>query len=404
MLYNITLDRDGCYHTITATTRDDPINALDIPWFPNKVNCLQLEQLRVTQFPASFPQYLYKLVMNNVSGITSLPNLPFSLNHCVLEHMDINIQVKLPPQLRTFTVTNCGGIHITNACIPYSLMSLGITNTPMERLPQLNEGLIVLKVVSAGLKTIDYEWPSTLCEIHLIHNQLRTIPPIPVKTTSLFLSNNQLKIVPIVHSRLFMLDISGNTKLKGTLDLRHCTSLNTLNCNGCRFRVWKLPTGLRVIHCQNTSIHHMNMFLDTQQLIHLDLKNSRVRIPVLPVNSPFVDLRGNPLVWKYKGEMFSTMRRDGMICVDNVEFFPPEILEHVEIVDCDKNGKCIYPEDGFNRTRDALYGRYMLQRQWNQVCVHELMLQYYGKSGEERKAQTKVMCIPELYLYIREYL
>lgn len=212
------------------------------------------------------------------NALTSLPNLPATLDSLICGNNQLTILPTLPI---TLTFLKCYGNQLTSLpSLPGSLTNLQCSNNQLTSLPAL---------------------PGSLINLNCYHNQLTSLPALPVSLTNLQCSSNQLTGFSSLPNQLTFIDCSNNQlwsipALPTNLDTLYCyynnlTSLPTLpgsltlfDCSTNQITsLPNLPGSLLILQCNNNNLTSLPALPGS--LTHLICgENQLTVLPVLPAS------------------------------------------------------------------------------------------------------------------------
>lgn len=211
------------------------------------------------------------------NSITSLPDLPLSLEYLYCGYNQLASIPELPP---SFLRLGCESNQlVTLPNFPGTMFSLGCYNNQLTSLPTLPNGFVFLDCSSNPLNTLN-SLPSTIVSLSCVDNQLSVLPELPANLNVLYCGNNQLDSLPELPQSLYFLSCANNS-LSELPELP--SSLNILVCsqNGITSLPSVLPNGLEMLICEYNQLIELPELPALLQVLACG-GNQLTELPVLP--------------------------------------------------------------------------------------------------------------------------
>lgn len=167
---------------------------INIPILPAGLQTLGIDNLNLTSFPPipNSLTYLWAL-SNNFSSLTAFPpNLEILyLNNC----SNLTSVENLPSSLQQFYAPGCNISYID--FIPNSVFVLDLNSNSLTSLPNIPLSGSMINLQSNNLTTLP-PLPAIIYELFLSNNQLTCIPNLPTTISAINLDNNNFSCLPII--------------------------------------------------------------------------------------------------------------------------------------------------------------------------------------------------------------
>jgi hypothetical protein len=158
-----------------------------LPVFPNCLRTLSCYDGAITTLPATLPDSLRSLAVHQNFSFTTIPSIPPLVNylHCVAT--SLNALPSLPDGLKT----------------------LELGNSSLDSLPPLPNGLKTLECDGNRLQWLP-QLPDSLLDLNCAMNiHINTIPSLPPRLRTLYVSYANIYCLPTLPSGLYRLDATG---------------------------------------------------------------------------------------------------------------------------------------------------------------------------------------------------
>lgn len=157
-------------------------------------NDYMFPNLEIPNIP-QFPSRLEFLELGCSFADGTIPPLPQTLKHLIINHTWLNTLPELPPSLETLDVCYNGLTKLPK--LPSSLRKLLACTNCLIELPELPESLRELRVSDNKLRKLP-ELPSNLEILSIDTNKIDQLPTIPLSLRSLCCYNNRFQSTPEV--------------------------------------------------------------------------------------------------------------------------------------------------------------------------------------------------------------
>jgi len=209
--------------------------------------------------------------------LTSLPNLPSTLDSLICGNNQLTSLPALPSNLR---VLKCYLNHLTNLpTLPSSLKELDCYSNQIDSLPTLPTNITILQCQTNQITSIPI-LPGTITYFRCESNKLTSIPPLPSVLTTFYCGYNQITSLPVLPSGLIALECDND--LLSSLPVLPIT-LTGLDCAGNQLDTLpSLPSALGHLGCSNNQLTRLPA-LPSKITYILCAQNKLDSLPALPV-------------------------------------------------------------------------------------------------------------------------
>jgi uncharacterized repeat protein (TIGR01451 family) len=270
-----------CSSILSATnlfvTIDSTILNLDgLQYFKGLIT-LNCYSSKITFLPKLSP-VLQKLYCNNNLQLTSLPNLPNSLQTVQLINNKLTTLPNLPASILTL---DCSKNQITTLpSLPIGLTSLTCAENFLTSFPTLPSSLTELNF-RQNLFTIFPTLPAGITFVDCSTNQITNLPTLPTSLGAFYCAQNLLTSLPALPNSL--INFSCNQNLLTSLPALP-SNLAALYCSANQLTsLPTLPSSLTVLHCSYNNISSLQTPLPPRLKI---LNITKTKIAYLPTPLP----------------------------------------------------------------------------------------------------------------------
>lgn len=188
---------------------NNPIWNIDFINFPKSIKELQISECRINSLTNLNKLVNLEVLYCSNNEIDEFPELPNNLIRLIANSCGINsFEGTFPSSIETISLDDNQLIEIP--VLPDNVVSLCISQNELTSIDNLPKNLERLHLGTNSITEIKCEFPSSLEELYLQHNELDTLPKLPNNLIKCDISYNNLERIEFIPNSLTEIDISNN--------------------------------------------------------------------------------------------------------------------------------------------------------------------------------------------------